>query len=108
MPAVSDPAGIMIVADPPESVTAPEVYPPPVSVTEPDGVAPVHAVSGAAARLEGLRRALVHGLALLTEIATDKLCAVVMLDEAGVTVTVGATDVTAALTVTVFVPVADV
>jgi hypothetical protein len=37
---------------------------------------------------------------------TDSDCAVVMLDEAGVTVTGGATGVITAVTVTVFVPVA--
>lgn len=43
-----------------------------------------------------------------TEMATDKLCAVVMLDEAGVTVTVGVTVVMACATVTDAVPVAEV
>jgi hypothetical protein len=39
--------------------------------------------------------------------STESDCAVVMLDEAGVTVTVGVTAVTLTVTVTVFVPVAD-
>jgi hypothetical protein len=108
VPVPSDPAGIVIVADPLESVTAAEVYPPPVRVTEPVGVPLAHAVSGVARRLKDMRRTSAHGLPLLTEIATDKLCAVVMLDEAGVTVTVGAIAVVAAVTVTVFVPVAEV
>jgi hypothetical protein len=39
--------------------------------------------------------------------ATESDCAVVMLDEAGVTVTVGVTAVIAAVTVTVFDPVVE-
>jgi hypothetical protein len=76
---------MLIVALPPLRVTAPEEYVPLVRVTEPVGV----------------------GLLLppVTATITDNACVAVMLDEPGVTVTVGvikAGDVT----VTVFDPVA--
>jgi hypothetical protein len=69
VPVASEPAGIVIVTVPLLSAVAAEVYPPPLSTTVPVGV----------------------GLPLppLTATVTARLCAVVMLDAAGVTVTVG-------------------
>jgi hypothetical protein len=66
-PVASDPAGIAMDAEPELSAVAVEVYVPLERTTEPVGVAPVPA----------------------TATVTLRLCAVVMLLEAGVTVTVG-------------------
>ena len=70
VPAVSEPAGMLIVATPPLSVTAVDAKPPPVSVTEPVGVA--------------------LPLFPLTAIATVMPWAVVMVVADGVIVTSGA------------------
>jgi hypothetical protein len=66
-PAASDPAEMVIVAEPATSVVALDVYAPLESTTDPVGVPP----------------------APVTVIVTARLCAVEMLFEAGVTVTVG-------------------
>jgi hypothetical protein len=66
LPVESDPAGMLIVALPLLRVVAVEVYPPPLSVTKPVGVG-----------------------VPLTATVTVNGCAVVMLDELGVTVIVG-------------------
>jgi hypothetical protein len=66
-PAASDPAGMAMAAEPELSGVAAEAYAPLERTTEPVGVAPVPA----------------------TATVTLRLCAVVMLLEAGVTVTVG-------------------
>ena len=84
VPAVSELAGMLIVALPLLKVIAAEVYPPLLNVTDPVGV----------------------GLPLppFTETVTVSGCAVVMLEADGVTVTVGVD--LAWVTVTEFVPVA--
>ena len=64
-----DPAPMLIAAEPPLSVVAAELYPPPLSVTVPVGTG--------------------FPLPPLTTTVTDKACVVVMLNEDGVTVTVG-------------------
>jgi hypothetical protein len=84
-PVASDPAGMLMMALPPVKAVDAEAYPPPVSVTEPVGV--------------GLPPPP------LTAMVTVKPCALVMLLEDGVTVTVGII-VTGTITVTEFEPVA--
>jgi hypothetical protein len=66
-PAVNDPEGMVIVAVPAASVVEGDVYPPLLRTTVPVGVPP----------------------APVTVIVTARLCAVVMLFDAGETVTVG-------------------
>jgi hypothetical protein len=67
LPAASEPDGMVMVALPPLSVVAVEVYVPPVRVTVPVGVPELP----------------------LTVTVTLSDCAAVMLDDAGVTVTEG-------------------
>ena len=83
LPALSELAGMLMVAAPPLSVTAAEVYSPPDRVTAPVGV----------------------GLPLpsLTRTATLKVLVVNMLDEDGVAVTVGTALLTVSCTVSVAV-----
>jgi hypothetical protein len=68
-PTASEPAGMFMVAVPPLSVAAPELYPPPVMVTLP----------------------VAAGVPVppLTPTVTESAWGVVMLDNEGVTVTVG-------------------
>lgn len=73
-PAANEPAGIVIVADPATSAAGDDVYPPPEIVTAPVAVdAPLPPV---------------------TAIVTLNPCAVVMLEDEGVTITAGVALVT--------------
>ena len=90
----SAPAGITNVVDPFASVRDDDVYPPPLRITVPVPFAePPHTSGRAANRADRWRRAEQGTMVPETVTETESDCAVVTLEVAGITVTVGATAV---------------